>query len=229
MDPILQGQLDYYRARAGEYDEWFYRKGRYNHGEELNRQWFDEAATVRARLHAIGPVQTALEMACGTGIWTQELVKLAARVAALDGSPEMIAINAARVNSPKVTYQQVDLFSWQPGAPVDLVFFGFWLSHVPPDRLDAFLGTVLRAVRPGGKLFFVDSMPEPTSTASDHAAPDAEDVYHTRKLNDGREFRVVKVFYDPPALQTRLAALGFEASVTSTENYFLVGEAVRPG
>jgi len=70
-------------------------------------------------------------------------------------------------------------------------------------------------------------MPEQTSTARDHAAPDPEDIYHTRKLNDGREYRVVKVFYDPPALQSRLTALGFEAAVTSTANYFLYGQALK--
>lgn len=229
MDDILQHQQDYYRARAAEYDEWFYRQGRYDRGEALNRRWFDEAAVVRGALHDPGPVDHALELACGTGIWTRELARVAARITALDGSPEMIAINRARLGDPRVTYREVDLFAWEPGEEADLVFFGFWLSHVPPDRLDAFLSSVRRALRPGGRLFFVDSLPEQTSTARDHIAPDAADVYHTRKLNDGREFRVVKVFYDPAGLQEKLAAHGFEAAVTTTDTYFLFGEGLAAG
>ena len=228
MDDILQQQLDYYRVRAAEYDEWFYRRGRYDYGEAINGQWFEQAAQVREALGALGPVDSALELASGTGIWTQELTRIAGRVTALDGSPEMIAINRAKVNNPRVTYREVDLFGWQPEEQFDLVFFGFWLSHVPPERLDGFLRAVYAAVRPGGRLFLVDSMAEKTSSAHDHRPPDADDLYHDRMLNDGRAFRVVKVFYAPPALQARLNALGFEAAIQSTA-YFLYGQALRPG
>lgn len=30
---ILQEQIQYYRDRASEYDEWFFRQGRYDRGE----------------------------------------------------------------------------------------------------------------------------------------------------------------------------------------------------
>jgi demethylmenaquinone methyltransferase/2-methoxy-6-polyprenyl-1,4-benzoquinol methylase len=133
-DDILQQQIAYYRARAAEYDEWFYRKNRYDKGAEINQQWFDEAEVVRQTLHRLGHVGDALELACGTGIWTQELAKLANHVTALDASEEMLAINRAKLNAPNVTYQRVDLFAWQPERQYDLVFFGFWLSHVPPER-----------------------------------------------------------------------------------------------
>ena len=96
---ILQQQIDYYRARAGEYDEWFYRQGRYDHGPELNQQWFDEVQQVMARLQAIGPVDEALELACGTGIWTEQLLSISQHITALDAAAEVIAINRAKLNS----------------------------------------------------------------------------------------------------------------------------------
>ena len=55
-DSIIQQQIAYYRARAGEYDEWFYRLGRYDHGDTLNRQWFREVEAVITALHKLGPV-----------------------------------------------------------------------------------------------------------------------------------------------------------------------------
>jgi ubiquinone/menaquinone biosynthesis C-methylase UbiE len=225
MEDILKQQIRYYRARAAEYDQWFYRNGRYDWGEALNRQWFDEAEIVRKALHEIGPVEQALELACGTGIWTLELAQMAGHVTALDASPEMIAINRAKVNSLQVSYHEVNLFTWEPDAAYDLVFFGFWLSHVPPDRLDGFLKKAQHALRPGGRMFFVDSLLEPTSSAHDHARPDAGELYQTRKLNDGQTFRVVKVFYEPGALENQLTALGLEARVTTTGTYFLYGIA----
>ena len=48
----LGEQRRYYRARAGEYDEWFLRRGRYDHGPELNARWHAEVGTVRAALAA---------------------------------------------------------------------------------------------------------------------------------------------------------------------------------
>ncbi len=59
-------QIAYYGARAGEYDEWFLRKGRYDRGPEQKEHWMREAGEVRDVLQ-----QTlhddVLEFACGPG------------------------------------------------------------------------------------------------------------------------------------------------------------------
>jgi demethylmenaquinone methyltransferase/2-methoxy-6-polyprenyl-1,4-benzoquinol methylase len=223
---IIQEQMAYYRARAGEYDNWFYRLGRYDHGEALNAIWFNEVAGLVQTLHQVGPVRRALELACGTGIWTQELVKLAQEVVALDASTEVMEINRQKVASPRVQYQQANLFEWQPGAQFDLVFFSFWLSHVPPERLTDFLDKVYRATAPGGQIFLIDSLPDHTSSAVNHDPYDTGDIYHTRKLNDGREFKIIKVFYEPSDLREKLLAVGFnQAHIQTTERYFIYGGA----
>ena len=224
---VLQDQIAYYRARAGEYDEWFYRIGRYDYGPATNQQWFDEVAQVQGSLLAIGPVNDVLELACGTGIWTQELLKIGQQVTALDASAEVIEINRAKVDSAQVTYQQADLFNWQPAQQYDLVFFGFWLSHVPPDQLEPFLGKVAQALHPGGHLFLVDSRRAQSSTAHDHTPYEEESIYHTRKLNDGREFTIVKIFHDPATLGQQLTALGIQPDVHLTDNYFIYGGGVK--
>jgi ubiquinone/menaquinone biosynthesis C-methylase UbiE len=218
---ILQQQIEYYRARAAEYDEWFYRTGRYNHGAAENQQWADEAQQVRAALLNLPNQAHVLELASGTGIWTLELLKLADRLTAVDASPEMIAIHRAKVQSENVTYVQADLFTWQPPeAQYDMVFFSFWLSHVPPEHLAEFLSTVSRALKPGGYFFMVDSRRAPTSSAKDHIIPD-DGTTLTRRLNDGREFDIVKVFYEPEALRQHLAQAGIQAQVQVTPAFFL--------
>ena len=229
-DQVLQDQIAYYRARAGEYDEWFYRVGRYDWGAERNAQWFAEVETVFQALLKVGKVGNALELAAGTGNFTKELVKLADHVTALDASEEVMAINRDKVGGANVTYQQADLFNWQPTEQYDLVFMSFWLSHVPPEKLDTFLQAVRQATKRGGKVFMVDSLRDQTrtSTASNHADYDPESIYHTRKLNDGQEYTIVKLFYDE-ALVAKLAAHGFTASYHSSGDYFwwAVGERLR--
>jgi len=102
-------------------------------------------------LHKLGFFASVLELACGTGIWTAELLQVGEELDAFDAAPEVIEINRQKLNASQVTYPQIDLFSWEPDREYDLVFFAFWLSHVPPTLVDEFLEKVYRSVRFGGK------------------------------------------------------------------------------
>ena len=225
---LLEGQLAYYRARAGEYDEWFLRRGRYDRGPEWNRRWFSELDEVRRELLGrFRPADEVLELACGTGLWTVELARHAASVTAVDASPEVLEINRARLwdagYEPTVRYVRADLFDWRPDARYDAVFFGFWLSHVPPARFDAFWELVRSALKPGGRAFFVDSLRTESWAEKRLFGRDPRGDTTLRRLNDGREFRIVKIFYDPQDLERRLADLGWRFSVRQTENHLLYG------
>ena len=220
---ILEEQKAYYRARAGEYDEWFLRTGRYDYGPEFRAQWDGEVDEVRRRLAEFNPAGRVLDIAAGTGLWTEQLVRYADEVTALDASAETLAINRQRVASDRVRHVQADVFDWTPDAAYDVVFFSFWLSHVPPDHFAEFWGRVRAALAPGGRVFFVDSLRTERSTARDHVLPAEDDPVMVRKLNDGRAFRIVKVFYEPARLQRDLADLGWTIEVRATEQFFLHG------
>jgi demethylmenaquinone methyltransferase/2-methoxy-6-polyprenyl-1,4-benzoquinol methylase len=224
---LLREQGEYYRARAAEYDEWFLREGRYDRGPEHRARWFREVAIVEAALQKTLQSGEVLELACGTGLWTQHLVKQHSRVVAIDASAEAIAINRQRVHSDVVEYIVADLFNWTPPASrFDAVFFGFWLSHVPPGHFDAFWETVQMSLKPHGRVFFVDSLLDQTSTARDHDHLDTSGEVR-RRLNDGREFSIVKVFYEPALLEERLADCGWEGWVRSSGQFFLYGSVTR--
>lgn len=226
----LAEMAQYYRERAAEYDEWFYRLGRYDHGEEANNRWHSEAQEVFAAYDALGANGDVLELAPGTGIWTEHIVRTARSITAVDASEEMIAINRAKLTGhgvENVTYRVADIFDWRPERQYDTVCFGFWISHVPRERLDDFLRTVASALRPGGKVFFVDGRHESSSTATDHLLPTAEEQTMTRRLNDGREYQIVKNFYVPAALAARCAAAGLAVTVRETATYFIYGAGER--
>jgi 2-polyprenyl-3-methyl-5-hydroxy-6-metoxy-1,4-benzoquinol methylase len=220
---ILNEMLNYYRARANEYDEWFYRRGRYDLGPEANARWFAEVDEVFTALDALKIEGDVLELAPGTGIWTERLLRTATSITAVDASPEMISINRARVASDRVSYLQADLFTWHPTHSYDAICFCFWISHVPTERLDNFLSSVAMALQPGGKVFFVDDRRETTGTVVDHRLPEKHVQVMTRRLNDGREFEIVKNFYKPVYLASRFASFGFDIAVRETTTYFLYG------
>jgi SAM-dependent methyltransferase len=221
---LLAEQLDYYRARAREYDQWWLRQGQFDRGADANAQWFEEAAALEQALEQFHPAGDVLELACGTGLWTRHLVGGATRLTAVDGSSEVLALNRERLGGAPVQYLQADLFEWQPApAAHDVCFFGFWLSHVPEERFAAFWETVRTALRPGGRVFFVDSARASRATAvRDRLPAPGEDVM-TRRLNDGREFRVVKRYYEPRRLEQRLTELGWNVDVRATGEFFIYG------
>lgn len=227
-DALLTEQLDYYRARAGEYDRWWLREGRFDRGAEANAAWFAETAELERVLERFDPRGDVLELACGTGLWTRHLIRYAERLTAVDAAEEVLAINRERVGDADVRYVQADLFDWTPEpAAYDACVFSFWLSHVPVDRFAAFWDTVRRALKPGGRVLFIDSARTERSTAADHQLPGSGEETMTRRLDDGREFRIVKRFYAPDDLERELARLGWECRVGATGEFFLYGVAHR--
>lgn len=228
-EALLIEQADYYRARAPEYDDWWQRVGRYDRGTEATARWRDEVAQVEAALFGAQLTGDVLELACGTGWWTERLARTAHSLTCIDASPETIEANQARLRAAGLAlprYEIVDLFAWTPTAQYDAVFFSFWLSHVPLDQFAPFWAKVASALKPGGRAFLIDSLPDETSTANNHRMPDSDGVQE-RRLNDGRTFRIVKLFHEPAELTERLAALGWQAKIERTPSYFVFGQA-RP-
>ena len=226
---VIAEQVAYYRARAPEYDDWFFRRGEYDHGAEWNRRWRAEVEALRRALAAARPAGRVLELACGTGLWTERLAPRAAELTCVDASPEVIALNRKRVGAEHVHYVCADLFAWEPAQRYDFVFFGFWLSHVPAGAFIPFWNLAARALAPGGRVFFVDSRNHPAGREGGYAdwAPAAPPSRSRRRVRDGREFEIVKIFYKPDELETQLRALGWQAVVRGTRTFFLHGLATR--
>jgi SAM-dependent methyltransferase len=211
-DPVSQllgEQILYYRAVAREY---------LDHALSLTG-----ASEIQGALEKFAPTGDVLELACGPGTWTGELARLAASVTAVDASPEMLAIASAKSGVHGVRFVQADLFSWRPERRYDVVFFGFWLSHVPNERFDAFWRLVADCLVADGRVFFVD---DAYRTADELIEGEASSTIQ-RRLNDGTVHRAVKVPHDPGALQNRLEALGWDFAITQTEGPFFWGSGRR--
>lgn len=227
-DDLLEEQRAFYRARAPEYDEWWQGRGRYDRGEEQAQEWARQVATVDAALAAFDPRGDVLELAGGTGWWTERLARTADHLTVVDASPEVLALNRERVGRSDVDYVVADVFSWRPQRSFDVVFFSFWLSHVPRGRFSAFWALVRACLVPQGRAFLVDNRNDPTPgfTGKDPYVVERGPDLHLRRLGDGSEYRVVKVLYEADELHALLEAEGWDASIDATD-WFVYGSA-RP-
>lgn len=197
-DEVLLSQAEYYRRRADEYDATAY-------GDVGAAR--DRIARVLAQLQ---PTGTVLEIACGTGLWTEALAAVADSVTAIDVAPEALAIARDRVHSNNVRFEIADIFSWTTAARFDVIFFSAWLSHVPMSRFEQFWQLLRGLLADGGRVLFVDEHVEERDKES--YLPGADEVVE-RQLKDGSTYRIVKNFIDPGPLEARLRDLGWECRI----------------
>ena len=205
---LVADQIRYYRRRAPEYDET---------STPDNDPLADETAELRAALERFEPRGDVLELAAGTGTWTRELARFADRLTAVDASPEMLELNRAKVGGEHVSYVVADVFEYRPPQPYDVVAFAFWLSHVPPARFADFWESVATALKPDGRVFFVDQARHGL-WREDWVDEDRAVVQ--RRLRDGTQHRLVKVLWDPDELRERLATLGWDVEVRGTGTFY---------
>jgi demethylmenaquinone methyltransferase/2-methoxy-6-polyprenyl-1,4-benzoquinol methylase len=203
-------QLAYYRAVADEYED-----------HALDAPGQDELLSA---INSYQPTGDVLELACGSGVWTERLQRSAASVTAVDAAPEMLALARTRLGPGKsVRFVEADLFSWHPARRYDTVFFGFWISHVPEDRFDSFWDLVDEALEPDGRVFFFDD----NHRSDIEMAEGVHSPIVRRELNDGTQFRVIKIPYEPAQLERRLRELGWDIKVTRTAGPFYWGTGGR--
>lgn len=213
-DHVLAEQADYYRRRAGEYDATAY----------------GDVAAARARiarlLGEMRPSGAILEIASGTGLWTEALADLACTVTAIDVAPEAVAIAHDRVRADNVRFEVADIFTWTTAQRFDVIFFSAWLSHVPTRRFDQFWLLLRHLLTEGGRVLFVD---EPIELREKETYLPGSDEIVERQLLDRATFRLVKNFVDPDQLPHRLRKLGWECRTWRDDDewVWICGEA-RP-
>jgi SAM-dependent methyltransferase len=218
VESLVAEQIAYYRASAPEYASAGVPGLAADELDEV------EAKTVTAleRFHAAGDV---LELACGPGTWTPLLATHADTLTAVDASPEMLRLAAARVDDSRVRFVEADLFSWEPDRRYDAVFFGFWLSHVPLERFASFWALVDRCLGPEGRVAFVDD----AYRTPEELVEGATSSLIQRRLSDGTAFRAVKVPHTPDSLEARIRALGWDIAVHYLAEPFFWGSGARAG
>jgi len=174
----------YYADRASEYDR-VYAKPERQADLRLIERWLPEVFRGRS----------VLEIACGTGYWTQFIAPVADGVVAIDSAAETIEIARKRMSPEKVEFVIGDAYALPDlGRTFSAGFAGFWHSHVPKSRVREFLRDLHSRLEPGATVVLLDNRyVEGSSTPI--AERDAEgNTYQVRTLGDGTTHRVLKNF-----------------------------------
>ena len=225
----IEEQRRYYEARAPEYDEWRNREGRYALDEYLRKRWNEAIGEVRHHLAKELRGSSVLEIAAGTGFWTQALARLCTDIVAVDGSRASLALNRARLgqtqHQSQVRLVHADLFSWSPDRSFDHVFASFWFSHVPFTKLQSQLELCRDSITSGGRILILDAQ-DGGLRSEQQGTRRVSDELEVRELNDGTTFQIIKRYYQPDELAERINALGFTSRIRRVKDqfFFLVAE-----
>jgi SAM-dependent methyltransferase len=213
-DAVLR---DYYEARAPHYDEAY-------RGDPP--PWVDElVGDMRARLSG----RRVLELACGTGVWTERLAPVAESVTAVDASPAMLAIAAARLSPyPAVRVRSGDAYRLEEiGGDFTGGLAMQWLSHVPQARMAEFLEGWHGRLGSGAEVFLGDNQLTAEWVDDLIRRPGESDTYEPRSLPDGREYVIVKNYFAEDQLRALVEPVAEDIRITLGTRWWWLGYRLR--
>lgn len=200
------GTEEYYAQRAAEYDQVY---------EKPERQE-DLAALERLVVQALAG-RRVLDIAAGTGYWTERFAGATRSTMACDVNEETLLVARSRRTWPdRVSFARCDAFALDDVAgSFDAAFVGFFWSHVDVEELDAFIDGLIRRLEPGATVVIVDNDHVPGSNHPITSTDESGNTYQRRRLADGRQWVVRKNFPPAEEVVARLARHGASATVTS--------------
>jgi demethylmenaquinone methyltransferase/2-methoxy-6-polyprenyl-1,4-benzoquinol methylase len=186
--------VDYYRRRAAEYEAIYAKPERQSDLAHLRN-------IVSARLRGA----RVLELACGTGYWTELIARVAAQVVATDLAEEPMRIAQAKPYAAAPRFLLADAYALPEAlGRFNAALAVFWWSHIPRQRIAEFLDSLSRRLEPQARVLlvdnrFVEGSSSPISEIDAHG-----NTYQLRRLRDGTQVRVLKNFPSEAELRVHL-------------------------
>ena len=212
------GLLDYYQRRAKEYEAIYARPERQADLGELR-------SLIGGRFEGA----RVLEVACGTGYWTQVIAGAAKEVLATDLADEPMTIaKAKRYARQNVAFAAADAYALgEPLGRFDAAFAGFWWSHVPRERAAEFLASLHGRLEAGARVLLLDNRYVEGSSTPVAGVDAAGNTYQMRRLGDGSRVRVLKNFVTEAELRERIGPSSGSFRFTALQYYWLAEYTVR--
>jgi demethylmenaquinone methyltransferase/2-methoxy-6-polyprenyl-1,4-benzoquinol methylase len=196
--------VDYYRRRAAIYER-VYRRPHRQADLRAMEAWIAQPFAGR----------DVLEIACGTGWWTPHAARDCRHWLATDLNPETMTIARAKPLPPgRVDFEIADAYDLSAlgGRVFDAAFAGCWWSHVPLQKLSAWVDGLHARLVPGARVVVLDNRYVEGDSALITRHDEFGNGYQTRELDDGSLHEVLKNFPDAQSMRALLGAraAGFE-------------------
>jgi SAM-dependent methyltransferase len=208
---------DYYARRAPEYE-------RIYHKPERQR----DLAILRGAVGQFFAGAEVLEIACGTGYWTEVIAPSARSILATDSGDEVLEIARGRTYPPgSVRFAIADAFDLAGvTGHFDSAFAGFWWSHVPREDLQDFLRGFHSRLAPGSRVMFLDNRYVEGSSTPISRVDDEGNIYQLRRLEDGSGHEVLKNFPAPDELRLAVGGQAEDLEINELQYYWALSYSV---
>ena len=206
----------YYARRASEYERIY---GKPERQKDLER--------LRNMVPGAFAGHEVLEIACGTGYWTQYIARTARRIVATDYNPEVLDVARQKDYAGcQVIFQQSD--AYQPAVtpdheqPFSAGFHGFWWSHVRRENLHAFIEAFHARLETGAVVVMMDNKYVDGSSTPVSREDENGNTFQMRSLDNGTKYEVLKNFQDETELREALGDRVEEIEYMSLEYYWFL-------
>jgi ubiquinone/menaquinone biosynthesis C-methylase UbiE len=204
--------VSYYRERASEY-ELIYSKPERQH----------DLGKASAILQSVFAGKAIIEIACGTGYWTERIAKKASSILATDINDAVLEIARQKTyENNNVTFQQADFTNYQPSRKYEGLYGGFIWSHIPLQELNGFLKSLHHFLLPGGLVVFMDNNYVAGSNTAIDRTDENGNTYQLRKLENGTTHLVCKNFPSEAFVRTQLQGLAGTVQFINLEFFWLL-------
>jgi ubiquinone/menaquinone biosynthesis C-methylase UbiE len=168
--------------------------------------------------------KSVLEIACGTGYWTEQISKTATSILATDINEAVIDIAKIRNISSNVTFEVADMNLLNTGNNFEGFFGGFIWSHILLQDIDKLLGNLKDHIVPKGDIVFIDSKQvEGTSHDKNRITrvDDYGNTFQKRHLENGTVHEVLKNFPTRSFLFDKLSQFTTDIEIIDLEHYWI--------
>ncbi len=209
--------VSYYKDRAEEYEKIY---------SKPERQ--EDLKNATEILQTIFKGKSVLEIACGTGYWTERIAQGAASIFATDINETVIDVAKRKsILNTQVSFGVTDIYNFSSLDKYESLFGGFIWSHIKLQDIKKFLFNVNNLVYPGGTVVFIDNNFVEGSNLPITNTDGKGNTFQTRKLEDGTTHLVLKNFPKEIVLRHKLKNIATEVRIINLTYFWILCYTTR--
>ena len=203
---------NYYAKRALEYENIYLLPERQEYikkSKALLKKYFEN--------------KNVLEIACGTGYWTETISEVSKNIFAIDINNEVLEIARNKKYHCKVDFIQDDTYELgKVKDKYESIFAGFWFSHIPKARRNAFFDVIHGKLHENGSVICMDNLYVEGSSSAISGYDAEGNSYQIRKLQDNSQFEILKNFYTESELKDFFSSYSGEINIDNLKYYWIL-------